>query len=65
MEIFKAFIQGAIKLIFLLMYVIGVLGSIGYMVYYGLYHIAIGAAISGYWAFPKARETFKKLKDNI
>lgn len=41
--------------------VIGLLGGIGYTAYYGAYPIAIGVAVLGYLAYPKAKEMFSKL----
>lgn len=41
--------------------VLGLLGGIGYTIYYGGYPIAIGIAVLGYLAYPKAKEMFKNL----
>lgn len=48
--------------IMLFLYLIGVIGGIGYTIYYGLYHIAIGIAATGFLAFSDAKEMFEYLK---
>lgn len=48
--------------IMLFLYVLGVIGGIGYTIYYGEYHIAVGVASLGYMAFGKAKEYFDYLK---
>ena len=40
---------------------LGLVGSIGYTIYNGAYIIAIGIAVLGYLAYPKAKELFKDL----
>lgn len=52
----KEFLNGALRFITLLLCVIGVLGGIGYAIYDGVYHIAVGIAVCGWMAFPKAKE---------
>lgn len=41
--------------------VFGLLGGIGYAIYGGSYPIAVGIAVLGYLAYPKAKEMFKNL----
>lgn len=41
--------------------VLGLAGGIGYTIYNGAYLIAIGIAVLGYLAYPKAKEMFKSL----
>ena len=50
-------------LVFLVLFlaVLGLLGGIGYTIYYGGYPIAIGIAVLGYLAYQKANEMFKEL----
>lgn len=48
----------------LVLAVLGLLGGIGYTIYYGGYPIAIGIAVLGYLAYPKAKEMFKGLFDD-
>lgn len=40
---------------------VGVVGGIGYTVYYKAYPIAVGIAVTGWMAFPKIKEMFKVL----
>ena len=40
---------------------LGLAGGIGYAIYNGAYLIAIGIAVLGYLAYPKAKEMFKEL----
>lgn len=40
---------------------LGLVGGIGYTIYNGAYLIAIGIAVLGYLAYPKAKEMFKAL----
>lgn len=40
---------------------LGLAGGIGYTIYNGAYLIAIGIAVLGYLAYPKAREMFRSL----
>lgn len=42
--------------IMLCFYILGTFGALGYSIYDGNYHIAIGVAVTGYLAFFKARE---------
>ena len=44
--------------------VLGLLGGIGYTIYYGGYPITLGIAVLGYLAYPKANEMFKSLFDD-
>lgn len=46
----------------LCLYVLGVIGGIGYTLYCGAYPIAAGVAALGYMAFGKAKEYFDYLK---
>ena len=39
----------------------GIAGGIGYTIYDKAYPIAIGIAIAGWMAYPKAKELFNKL----
>lgn len=43
---------------------LGLAGGIGYTIYNGAYLIAIGIAVLGYLAYPKAKEMFKGLFDD-
>ena len=43
-------------LFLLFAYVVGTFGAIGYLCYYGEYHIVIGVVATAYLAFFKARE---------
>lgn len=43
---------------------LGLAGGIGYTIYNGAYLIAIGIAVLGYLAYPKAEEMFKGLFDD-
>lgn len=40
---------------------IGLVGGIGYTIHSGAYPIAVGVAVLGYLAYPKAKEMFKGL----
>lgn len=51
-----------IAFILLALYVVGVIGGIGYSVFYGGYLIAVGIVATAYLAFPKAKELFEILK---
>ena len=42
--------------IMLCFYILGTFGALGYSIYDGNYHIAIGVAVTGYLAFFKACE---------
>ena len=42
---------------------VGVVGGIGYTVYYKVYPIAVGIAATGWMAWPKIKEIFEKLKN--
>ena len=42
---------------------VGVVGGIGYTVYYKAYPIAVGIGVVGWMAWPKIREIFEKLKN--
>jgi hypothetical protein len=46
----------------LCLYVLGVIGGIGYTIYCGAYPIAGGVAALGYMAFGKAKEYFDYLR---
>ena len=48
--------------VMLCLYVLGVLGGIGYAIYGGAWPVAIGIAATAYLAFPKAKELFEYLK---
>lgn len=47
--------------IMLCFYILGTFGALGYSIYDGNYHIAIGVAVTGYIAFFKAREYWNVL----
>ena len=49
--------------IMLCLYVLGVVGGIGYTCYCGAYPIAVGVAATGFLAFYKAKEYFCYLKE--
>lgn len=51
-----------IAFLLLCLYVLGTIGGIGYLLYYGEYHVAIGVAGTGYLAWPKAKELFDFLR---
>ena len=51
-----------IAFILLALYVVGVIGGIGYSLYCGAYPIAAGVAALGYMAFGEAKEYFNYLK---
>lgn len=52
----------SIELFFILVIAfLGLAGGIGYTIYNGAYLIAIGIAVLGYLAYPKAKEMFSKL----
>lgn len=42
---------------------VGVVGGIGYTVYYKAYPIAVGIAATGWMAWPKVKEIFEELKN--
>lgn len=48
--------------IMLCLYVLGVLGGIGYLCYYGVYYVAVGVAATGFLAFDKAKSYFDYVK---
>ena len=41
----------------------GIVGGIGYTVYYKAYPIAVGVGVVGWMAWPKIKETFERLKN--
>ena len=45
----------------LCLYVVGVIGGIGYAIYGGAWPVAIGVAVLGWMAFPKLKEAFEKV----
>ena len=47
----------------LFLYFVGVVGSIGYLWYYGEYHIIIGVVATAYLAYFKARDYWYILND--
>lgn len=49
--------------ILLFLAVIGLLGGIGYTVYYGAYAVTIGIAVQGYLAYPSFIDYFNELKN--
>ena len=52
-----------LSFILLCLYVLGVVGGIGYTIYFGVWYVAIGIAALGYMAFPKAKECFENLTE--
>lgn len=42
---------------------VGVVGGIGYTVYYKAYPIAVGIGVVGCMVWPKVKEIFEKLKN--
>ena len=53
-----------IKIVYFLvltLYLLGVIGGIGYTVYTNAYVITLGIVVTSYLAFPKAKELFKKM----
>lgn len=42
---------------------VGIVGGIGYTTYYKAYPIAVGIAVVGWLAWPKVKETFRKLNE--
>lgn len=42
---------------------VGVVGGIGYTVYYKAYPIALGIAVTWWMAWPKIKEIFEELKN--
>lgn len=49
--------------ILLFLAVIGLLGGIGYTIYYGAYVVTIGIAVLGYLAYPSFIDYFNELKN--
>jgi len=49
--------------IMLCLYVVGVIGGIGYAIYCGAYPVAVGVAATGFLAYPKVKECFDKLTE--
>jgi uncharacterized membrane protein len=47
--------------VMLCLWVLGVLGGIGWSLYSGGYVIAVGVAVTGWMAWPKVKEYFTKL----
>lgn len=45
-----------------LLWLLGLVGGVGYTIYYGQYPVAIGVAALGYMAFGKAKEYFDYLR---
>lgn len=48
-------------LVILFLFVVGIIGGIGYTIYYGGYPIAVGIAIAAWFGYPKAVEMFNKM----
>lgn len=53
--------KGAIALVILMLYAIGVVGGIGNLCYYHQYVPAIGVLATGVLAFPTVKRFFKKM----
>jgi hypothetical protein len=53
----------AFYFLMLLLYVLGIVGGFGYLVYYGQYVICAGIAGCGYMGWFKAKEYLKKLTE--
>lgn len=51
-----------IAFILLALYVVGVIGGIGYTLYDGEWPVAVGILALAYLAYPKAKECFEILK---
>ena len=49
--------------IMLCLYILGVIGGIGYSLYNGAYPIAAGVVALGYMSYPKLKEYFNKLNN--
>lgn len=52
-----------VALLWLAVYLLGVIGGVGYAAYSGAWVIAICVVLLGVMAFPKAKEAFKVLSD--
>jgi hypothetical protein len=57
----KNFIKNIIALIVLMLYVIGVIGGCGNLIYFGQYVPAIGVIITGWLAFPEVNKYWKTI----
>ena len=55
--------KGALELLVLFLYAIGVIGGCGNLCYYGEYVPAIGVLVAGWMALPKAKEYWDKLTE--
>ena len=52
-----------VALLWLIVYLVGLVGGVGYAAYSGAWVIAICVVLLGVMAFPKAKEAFKVLSD--
>ena len=50
-------------IILLFLSFMGIIGGIGYTLYYGVWPISIGIVAAGYLAWPRFRELFRKLTE--
>lgn len=55
--------KGFIYFVLICLYILGTIGGIGYTIYNGAYPIAVGVAVCGWLAFPKANEIYGKLTE--
>ena len=55
--------KGAIALVILMLYAIGVVGGIGNLCYYHQYVPALGVLVTGVLAFPTVKRFFKKMSE--
>ena len=60
-ERIKMWASGAYKVVILFLYVIGVIGGMGNLFYFGEYVCALGVAVSGVLGSKKALEIFRTL----
>lgn len=64
MELYNSSTMNKILSFFLLVLAfMGIVGGIGYTVYYKAYPIALGIGVVGWMAWPKIKEIFEKLKN--
>lgn len=60
-ERIKMWASGAYKVVILFLYVIGVIGGMGNLFYFGEYVCALGVAVAGVLGSKKALEIFRTL----
>lgn len=49
--------------VLLILTAVGILGGIGYTIYYGVYMVTAGLVAAGYVAWPEVKELYKKLTE--